>query len=174
MSTQVFWMALTAMASWVLAAITWFLAKSQVRASKEELKVRLQTIYEEKFDSATIIAERKKLAEQLQAEAAHEEIQETLMNFFETVGMLLRRGYLDKEMVWVAFSFYAIRWWSACKDYILEERRLQNSDPTIFEEFERLVDRMYEIESEKRHRTRAELEPSRQDLDRFLSAERML
>ena len=43
------------------------------------------------------------------------------MNFFETVGMYLKRGYFDKEMAWVGFGYYAIRWWAVCKDYVFEE-----------------------------------------------------
>ncbi len=40
------------------------------------------------------------------------------MNFYESVGTFFQRGYLDPEMAWSGFSFYAIRWWSATKDYI--------------------------------------------------------
>jgi hypothetical protein len=171
MGCEVFWISVTAIASWALVAITWVLVRSQIKLSKEDLRVRLQTNYEEKFDSATLIAERKKLAEQLLTTTPHEDIQEPVINFFESVGMLVRRGYLDPDMVWSGFSFFALRWWSACKDYILEERRIENNDKTIFEEFEKLIDELYKIEIEKRHLSRAELEPSKQDMLRFLKAE---
>ena len=39
--------------------------EEQTRLSREDLKVRHQLIYEEKWDSQAIITERKKLAEQL-------------------------------------------------------------------------------------------------------------
>ena len=174
MGSEILWVSLTAIASWVMVVITWFLIRSQIKLSKEDLKVRLQTNYEEKFDSPSMIAERKRLAEQLLSNASHEDIQEPVMNFFESVGILLRREYLDEEMVWTGFSFHAIRWWSACKDYILQERRLQNNDDTIFREFEELVDELYEFEAEERYLTRAQLEPSKQDLQRFLEAEKNL
>jgi hypothetical protein len=96
------------------------------------------------------------------------------MIFFESIGMLLRKNYLDIDMVLNGFCFYAIRWWSLCKDYILEERRIQNNYKTIFEEFERLVDELYKQEMEERKLTRAELEPTQQDLKRLLEAERNL
>jgi hypothetical protein len=171
---ELVWISLTAIASWALVFVTWFLVWRQLRLAREDLKVRLQTSYEEKFDGPALIAERKKLAGQLLTNAAHKDIQEPVMNFFESVGMLLRRRYIDLDMVWSDFSFYAIRWWSASKDYISEERRLQNNDETIFEEFKHLVDALYNFETKKRHLSRAQLEPSKQDLQRFLETERDL
>lgn len=172
--SEVHWIALTAIASWALVIVTWIFLKRQIGVSREDLKVRLQTTYEEKFDSPAIVAERRKLAEQLINKEPHDNIQEAVMNFYESVGMLFHRGYLDREMAWSGFSFYAIRWWCATKDYILEERRIQNNDSTIFKEFESLVDEFYALEVAERHLSRAQLEPSQDDLKRFLEAEKKL
>ncbi len=196
MNWELIWISLTAMATWALVFVTWCLMSKQMKAAREDmreqinvsrdgmhkqlqmaradLKVRLQTTYEEKFDSLALVSERKKLAEQLLANAPHSDMQEAVLNFFESVDMLLRREYIDLDMAWSAFSFYALRWWSATKDYISEERRRENNDATIFEEFEHLVDAMYEFENEKRHLSRAQLEPSKQVLQRFLEAEKNL
>jgi hypothetical protein len=84
--------------------------EEQTRLSREDLRVRHQLIYEEKWDSQAIVSERKKLAEQLLDNAPHDDIQETVMNFFESIGMLLRKNYLDIDMVWCGFCFHAIRW----------------------------------------------------------------
>ncbi len=191
-SNETFWVMLTAIASWALVIVTWRLIKSQIKLgklqldeqrrfaneqldlSRSDLKVRLQVNYEEKFDSETFINERKKLATQLLAKTHHNEIQEPIMNFFESVGLLLRKKYLDPEMVWSGFSFYAIRWWCACKDYISEERQLQHNDGTIFNDFENLVDELYKIEIAQRNLTRAKIEPSRDDIASFLEAEKNL
>ncbi|MGD1046844.1 MAG: DUF4760 domain-containing protein [Bacteroidota bacterium] len=193
MNSEIIWISLTAIASWALVFVTWRMVSKQIKATQEDLheqikvardgmnqqlqmarddlKVRLQITYEEKFDSPSLILERKKLAKQILANATHSEIQDALLNFFESIGMLLRRGYFDIDMAWSAFSFYSERWWSATKDYIIEERRRENSDDTIFEEFELLVNAMYTFEIEKRHLSRAQLEPSKQDLLRFLENE---
>jgi hypothetical protein len=172
--SEISWIALTAIASWALVGVTWIFLNRQIIVSRKDSKVRLQIIYEEKFDSSAMIAERKKLAEQLLNNETHENIQEAVMNFYESVGTFFQRGYLDPEMAWSGFSFYAIRWWSATKDYIFEERRIQNNDPTIFEEFETLVDEFYKLEIAERHLSRAQLEPSPDDLKRFLGAEARL
>ena len=146
----------------------------QLKMSRDDLKARLQITYEEKFDSPALVSERKKLAHQLLTNSPHAEIQEAVLNFFESLGMLLRREYIDLDMTWSAFSFHIVRWWSATKDCISEERRRENNDNTIFEEFENLVDAMYKFETEKRHLTRAQLEPSKKDLLRFLKTEKNL
>jgi hypothetical protein len=196
MSCELIWISLTAIASWALVFVTWFVVTKQIKKAKEDmqeqinvsreglreqlqmgrndLKVRLQISYEDKFDSQSLISERKKLAEQLFTNTPHSDIQETVMNFFESVGMLLRKEYFDLDMAWSAFSFYAIRWWSATKDYIFEERRLEHDDDTIFKDFEEFVDAMYKYETEKRHLSRASLEPSKQDVERFLESEKNL
>ena len=166
-----FWMALTAIASWALVGITYYLVRKQIKIAREDLKVRLQTSFEEKFESQLIIVERKKLALQLMQQANHEDIQEPILNFFESVGMLLKRGYFDKEMAWVGFGYYVIRWWASCKDYVFEERRRNNNDKTIFEEFEYLVDQVFQVEIKERNLSRAELEPSKDDINTFLTAE---
>jgi AAA+ superfamily predicted ATPase len=62
------------------------------------------------------------------------------MNFFEDMGMLIRRGdYLDRDMVWATFSFYASNWWRACKNYIVKERERLH-DNTLFTDFEYLIE----------------------------------
>jgi hypothetical protein len=117
--------------------------------------------------------ERRSLAKNLLNNTPHAQIQEDVMNFFESAGILLRRGYLDKEMAWVGFGYCVFRWWSACKDYILEERR-QNNDETMFEEFEYLVTELYQVESAHRRQPQSQLEPSRNEVTTFLEAERDL
>jgi hypothetical protein len=96
-----------------------------------------------------------------------------VMNFFEDLGMLLRRNYLDREMIWDTFSYYARMWWSACREYIAAERTALNDD-TLFTDFDYLAERISEDEVKKRHKTRAQLEPSPSDLKAFLDAEAKL
>jgi hypothetical protein len=38
--------------------------------------------------------------------------------FFEMVGFLTQRGVLDEEMVWSAFSYYAVLYFAALKERI--------------------------------------------------------
>ncbi|MGD0036639.1 MAG: hypothetical protein ABSC53_05025 [Bacteroidota bacterium] len=139
-----------------------------------DLKVRNQLRFEEIFDSQITKNKRKLLAHQLLKHAAHDKIQEDVMDLFESIGTFLRRGYLDQELVWCTWGYYGPHWWNALKDYILTERKNHNDDQTLFEEFQYLADELYQEEMRHRHKTRAELEPSSTDLRQFLKEEASL
>jgi hypothetical protein len=68
---------------------------------------------EEKWDSEGIVINRARLAYQLLHKVQHDQIQESVMDFFESLAMLDRMDLVQKELVWNTFSFYATRWWSA-------------------------------------------------------------
>jgi len=174
MNGEVFWVAATAIASWALVASTIVMINKQLSRGRLDLQMRQQSDFEDKFDGTALIAERKKLATQLLSGTTHADIQEAVINFFESVGIMLRKGYLEKEMVWAGFSYFAIRWWSACKDYITEERRLRKNDNTIFEDFQYLVDELYAFEVKRRSMKRIDLEPSVGDIKVFLEEEKNL
>jgi hypothetical protein len=123
-----------AVATWALVLITLCIAGKHVRV---ELYLKLR----EGFDGERIVSARKALAHQLLNKAPHHEIQEDVMNSFEDMGMLLRRRYLDRGMVWDTFSYYGMTWWSACEDYVAEERR-RKRDPSLFTDFEDLAKRI--------------------------------
>ncbi len=72
--SEISWIALTAISSWALVGVTWIFLNRQINVSRKDSKVRLQIIYEVKFDSSAMIAERKKLAEQLLNNETHESI----------------------------------------------------------------------------------------------------
>lgn len=87
--------------------------------------------------------------------------------------MLLRRGYLDREMIWDTFSYYARFWWSACRDYVTQERA-NLTDETLFTDFDHLAEKISEYEAKKKRVTRVQLEPSGSQVKDFLEAEASL
>jgi hypothetical protein len=173
-SWGIMWEAVTAIGTCVLVVITWWAFWRQLGLAREQMRVEIQLKQEDRFDSEPMVQARSSLARLLLRRAAHEEIQEDVMNFFETIGMLLRRRYLDREMVWADFSFHALRWWTACKDYIREERARKGNDATIFQDFESMVDALYVIEQVKLRKSRADLEPSADSISEFLREEAAL
>lgn len=170
----IMWEAITAISTCVLVVITWWAFWRQLGVAREQMRVEIQLKQEDRFDSEPMVQARSSLAGLLLRRAPHEEMQEDVMNFFETLGMLLRRRYLDSEMAWADFSFYALRWWSACKDYVREERTRKGNDATLFEDFQYLVDALYVIEQAKLHKSRADLEPSADSINEFLREEAAL
>jgi hypothetical protein len=152
-----------------VAAGTWVGVCVTVGMVKKQLRVELYLKLVERFDGGSTVSARKKLALQLLNNTQHEEIQEEVMNLFEDMGMLLRRRYLDCEMVRDTFGYYGRRWWTACKDYVAEERS-RRGDPTLFTDFEELARRISRRESKELRST----EPQPSEIKAFLEDETRL
>lgn len=142
------------------------IAKAQAEAVRVDLKVRLQLLFAERFDALSMVEARRRLAQQLYESAPHAEIQEAVMDFYEDLGLVLKRGYLDEEMAWSTFGFYAVRWWGNCRSYVQRERK-ETRDPTVFEDFEALVGRF-----RARDQKAGLSEPDDVDLKQFIDDER--
>jgi hypothetical protein len=64
-----------------------------------------------------------------------------------------------------------IHWWFALRNWVRGERVAQGNDPTLYEEFERLADKMLDADARKRHTTRDAVEPSPEEIADFLEGE---
>jgi len=159
------WLVITAGATVALVFVTGLFLYMQNRTFRKQLKASLQLQMEDRFFfNPHMLAARKKLAEQIWSEAPHRVVQESIMNFFDTMGSFLRRNYLDKELICSSFSWYGTRWWTACKDYIEEENRTKVGGP-FFEDFRKLVITFKE---------EGEIEPSPADIQDFLTEEKIV
>jgi hypothetical protein len=147
--------------------------EQQLSVAREELRVAFYLDMRKQFDGP-LLSERRLLAQQLKAGALHNEINERVPDFFDDLGMLIRRDYIDHDMVWDTFSYCAKGWWTACKDYIATERANKGGDTTLFSDFGNLVESIYADEMKKRGRTRAELELSTAEVQDFLDDETRL
>lgn len=87
------------------------------------------------------------------------------------MGMLVRRNYLDREMIWDTFGHLAKMWWSACKDYVAKEHQTHHFDPFFFRDFKYLLGLIYEDDVKKKRKTIADVEPSRSAVKVFLETE---
>jgi hypothetical protein len=138
-----------AVGTWALvvatfAAACWLVSEQRRAAQAQEemlrtdLRVRTQLLFIDRFDSPQVIRYRAALARDFLNHAPHDQIKEEALNFFEDLGLFYRRGFLDEELVWSTFGFYAVRWWMAAYEYIKDERQ-RTSDPTNFDDFEELA-----------------------------------
>jgi len=157
--------------TWALVAVTFYMTWRQSKVSKDDLKIRLELNFIDRFDSPTIKEARKNLAKQLLSHASHYDIKEDVMNFFEDLGLLLKEKRLDEKLFWGNFSFYAIRWWIATKDYITEERKKYNNDTSLFSDFEYLAGKIYKMEIKELGKSSAELQPDSEEILIFLKDE---
>jgi hypothetical protein len=160
--------------TWALVFVTFWVAYKQVSLLRQQTddahaNICLQNhlTFTARFDSPEMLRGRKELAEHFLS-SHPPEIQEKVLELFEDLGLFLRRGYLDEELAWNTFGFYAVRWWAICKGYTLEERKRQN-DPTLFTDFEDLAKRFLARDSKA---GLTEATPS--DIKNFLKDERNL
>ena len=119
---------------------TWKLASE----AREASGVQTWLDFQKRFDSAEMVRARKKLAKQMQAYTPSNDlsVSETVMNFFEDLGITYRLRYINKELADSSFNWYACRWYEASKSYIDGQQKRNGEDETIYEDFKTLAKSM--------------------------------
>jgi len=64
------------------------------------------------------------------------------------MALLMRRGALDKEMVWHTFFYWIDHYYEATKDWIVQ--RQTDDDPLVWKDLVSLVATLRKFQSEKR------------------------
>ena len=133
------WNGLSAIAALVaaLAAIVavWFQARYTRFSVRMDISWQLERDYY--YDEA-MIARRRTAAKALLEGRTVIEIDE-LLNFFDTVGMLVRRGVLDQEIAFHGFGRRILCYWEFARHRIEEVRR---DYPTTWNDIDYLVKRL--------------------------------
>jgi hypothetical protein len=108
-----------------------------LKTSTDQIGVKTWLELERRFDSEEMKRARKQFAQQLRTYGIpnHDKISETVLNFFESVGIAYKEGCLSKILAESSFSFYACRYWEAAKAYIDQEQKRHDEDVTLFEDF---------------------------------------
>lgn len=87
---------------------------------------------------ATLIAQRDEIAYPRGAAGA-------VMNFWEGLGALVRKGHLDANLYWDSFGIQCQVAWASLGPFILQERA-ERGDPLIGEHFEWLAAKMTSLD----------------------------
>jgi hypothetical protein len=147
-------------------------------ASRMRLQLGVDNMWRliEKWESLPLLKARAEAAADLLAnwENRHELPNSALavLDTFELLAYLVVRSQtLSLDDAWVNFSAYAIQWWHVSRPGI---RAFQEDDPTIYEDFSSLADQFMTLESERRNKSREDLQPSDDDLIAYLQGERAL
>jgi hypothetical protein len=121
-----------------LAASTEAMVKESKESSQRQLGVQTWLHLEERFDSKEMEQARRELAEDMErySPAYHDDVQEAVLNFLEDVGTLYKLGLLHQHLACSTFSYHACGWWECAQPYIVEERKRNGDDHTIFKDFE--------------------------------------
>jgi hypothetical protein len=121
-----------------------YLAWSQLRQAREQTKIQHLVQLERELSSEPLITYRCELAKKRLAGKAEPSELYSILDFFETVGLLVRRGYLDASDVWSTFGYTIIILFADNRELI---RDLEQDDPTSYSDFRLLADRMRKIET---------------------------
>lgn len=139
----------------------------QIKRSKFTQSVDLLLKFEQRFfDNDRMTATRRNAAKSLQM--GGDKDVEPVLDFFETLGMLVKKNAFDREMVWNTFFYWFHNYWAASQSYVATKRK---DDPTTWEEFAFLDQCMSDIEKTRTHCTDSDLIPSKEDIATFLEEE---
>lgn len=146
--------------------------RSQVQQSKITLGADMLLKLTETFDSPRMHEARYRAAHYLQSTGLRDSglisnsHVDTVLDFFEQVALLERRGAIQTEFVWHAFYEWIFNYYHLTKNYRAEVRR---SDPTVWGDFEMLYARVLE-----RQRADAATCPTHSELVAFVGEEQAL
>jgi hypothetical protein len=117
------------------------MALDSKEAAATQLGVQTWLQVQERFDSDEMKRARKLLARQLAPgydPKEYDNIDTTLLAAFDDMGALFSRDLIDRDLVGGQLGFYVDRWWIACKPYVDDVRKRNQSDG-YFSDFEALA-----------------------------------
>jgi len=94
-----------------------------------------------------------------------------VLNFFDTLGMFLKRNILDLEFTWARYSYWVIRYWEVLEKDINAYRKLEK-DNVYWEDFEYLYKQIVKFDSQRLKIHRGKL--AKDEIRQFLSGESKL
>jgi len=141
----------------------------QILRSNFSMSVDLILKLDDKFNNDSFKKLRRVAAKNIMKNNFKEA--EDVFDFFETLGLLLRKGALDKEMVWNTFFYWIHHYWITGIDYITKEQR---DDPPTWEDFEYLHEQVIKVEKKRTKVTDSDLLLSTDDIKKFIKEESML
>ena len=168
------WSALTALAACVTAVaalIVTVTTVSQVRQETQRVlfNAGLDSLwhFDEQWNSDGMMDARSAAATALLDGRPSHDIDEVL-DFFDQVALLLKRGALDEEMVCYEFYWPMANYWFASQEYI---RQVQRDAPAMWEQLAGAVPRLAAIEAQRRKHAAEASVPTKAQIAEFLAAE---
>ncbi|ADV82005.1 DUF4760 domain-containing protein [Terriglobus saanensis] len=129
------WIPVVVSAAGVVIALCGFIY--QIRRARFNQSIDLLFRLENDFFGPAKQIQRSKAATALASGDMFEA--EPILDFFETMALLLRRGALDEEMVWHTFFYWVNGYYEACKSDI---QLRQQTDPLLWKDLLPMVERL--------------------------------
>ena len=147
--------------------VAYFAFKKSNESFRLSLSADLVTKLDDKFNGPDLKSIRKTAARALLSNTNLGEAEDVL-DFFETVGLLMRLEALNPEMVHNTFFHWANLYWIATKDYIIARRKSTSISLWVY--FKSLHTEVCRIEKLK-DRTSKDLQLDRDSLRQYLQEE---
>jgi hypothetical protein len=143
-SSETFWVAVGSIGT--ISAV--LMAVRQIRLSRLTGSADLLLRLEDRFDEEEFMKSRVAAATALKkASWPRKEVIEDVFDFFETVGILVRKGALNKELVWNSFSYWLHGYFLYGENFLKEQR---NKFPARYDEAVWLHKALLKVEKSKR------------------------
>lgn len=120
-------------------------ASKQLNQAREAERVKHLVEFNREFDSEPMSNWRKIVAEQRLKGVGYPDEAQRLLDFFATIGLLVRRGYLDEDDVWSTFSYWMFNIYA---DFREDIEQMQRDDKNYDLDSCELLERLREIEHE--------------------------
>ncbi len=158
---------LSAWAAIVLAVVTAAALIYQVRQARFIATLDAFWHLVELFNGPEMLNKRRTVARALSKGNESSEIDD-LLNFFNSVGYLVKKGAIDLKTVWINFSDDAIHYWLAAKAYVDKKR---GGHSLYFQHYEGLYEKLLSLEEHALGKSRKEVTPSPDAVRKWLEAE---
>lgn len=120
-------------------------AKRQLKEARESEKVQHLIRFVEQFESEPMVQYRRAVAQKRIDGTAYPPEAQKILGFFETIGLLVRRNFLDDYDVWSSFSYWMFNVYADFRGDIEQE---QKEDAAFYQDFCSLIERLRKIEAE--------------------------
>jgi hypothetical protein len=155
-----------AILSFVAVGISYRGIRSQAQSLAASVSADICLKLIDRFDGAPMLATRAIAAKALLSKSNLDQADD-LFDFFELVGLYVRRNMLDKEVAHSIFFHWVNLYWHAGRDYIV---RTRGRSTEIYLDFERLYETVLAVEMKDAPKSR-DINPTEADIQAFLTQE---
>jgi hypothetical protein len=165
------WTAVAALAAVATAVIIFFQVRQEARLNRLTMGVDSLLRLSEDWNSPRMTRIRRLAAKAL-LDGNPDANVDTVLDWFETVALMVRRGGFDEEFTWHTFYVWMAHYWVAGQDYIRDTQA--DEGEITWGDFSKLMPRLFAREAGSEKWTPAEVYPSMGDVQTFLEDEAQL
>lgn len=159
---------LSAVAATVAVLVAIATLTIQGRRARTLLRIDVLFRFDNQFNSEQFRKIRSSAAFAVSKKAEDFRDVDEVLDFFDTMGLMARKGALDLEMVWSTFYLLVDGWWNATAGYVRES---QADDELTWEYFVELWQSLTKIEKKKTGSNESSLTWSREEVTWFIDNE---